>query len=152
MDIWCAVTGPGQPIPYDILHSGPDEGTTMQELSTTAAPASIGPFSQGVVDDGTVYVSGQGPVDPATDEIIDGDIQAQTEQTLENIAAVLNAAGASLNDVVKSTVFVMDMDEYDQINEVYGEYMSEPFPARSAVQVACLPIDIGVEIEVIASL
>lgn len=124
----------------------------MQELSTTEAPASIGPFSQGVVDDGTVYVSGQGPVDPATDEIIDGDIQAQTEQTLENIAAVLNAAGASLNDVVKSTVFVMDMEEYDQINKVYGEYMNEPFPARSAVQVACLPIDIGVEIEVIASL
>ncbi|MXV60485.1 RidA family protein [Natronorubrum sp. JWXQ-INN-674] len=123
----------------------------MHPLSTDDAPASIGPFSQGVRDGDRIYVSGQGPVDPDTGEIIDGDIAAQTERTLENIDAVLRAGDASLEDVVKVTVFVQDMDDYDAINEVYGEYMTDPYPARSAVQVEDLPIDIGVEIEVVAS-
>lgn len=124
----------------------------MQEIVTDEAPASIGPFSQGIVDGETVYVSGQGPVDPETDEIVGEAIEEQTERTLQNIEAVLKAADASLDDVVKATVFVQDMADYDAINEVYGEYMSDPFPARSAVQVEDLPIDIGVEIEVVATL
>ncbi len=124
----------------------------MQEISTDDAPASIGPYSQGIRDGDTVYVSGQGPVDPQTGEIVGDNIKEQTRRTLENIAAVLEATGGSLDDVVKSTVFVTDMDDYDTINEVYGEYMTEPYPARSAVQVSDLPIDIGVEIEVVASI
>ena len=123
----------------------------MEEISTDDAPASIGPYSQGIRDGDRIYVSGQGPVDPGSGEIIEGDIAAQTARTLENVAAVLDAAGASLDDVVKATVFVQDMADYGEINEVYGEYMSEPYPARSAVQVEDLPIDIGVEIEVVAS-
>lgn len=123
----------------------------MQPLSTDDAPESIGPFSQGVRDGDRIYVSGQGPVDPDTGEIIDGDIAAQTERTLENIDGVLQVGGASLEDVVKVTVFVQDMDDYDAINDVYGEYMTDPYPARSAVQVEDLPIDIGVEIEAVAS-
>ncbi|WP_132060671.1 Rid family detoxifying hydrolase [Halorussus amylolyticus] len=123
----------------------------MEELSTDDAPPSIGPFSQGIRDGDKIYVSGQGPIDPETGDIIDGDVREQTERTLENVEAVLASAGKSLDDVVKATVFVMDMDDYDDINDVYGEYMSDPYPARSAVQVADLPVDIDVEIEVVAS-
>lgn len=123
----------------------------MEEITTADAPASIGPYSQGIRDGETIYVSGQGPIDPDTGEIVSGDIQAQTARTLENVGAVLQAAGSSLDGVVKATVFVTDMDTYDAVNEVYDEYMSAPFPARSAVEVADLPVDIGVEIEVIAS-
>ncbi|EMA46570.1 RidA family protein [Halobiforma nitratireducens] len=122
----------------------------MKEVSTADAPPSIGPFSQGVVDDGRVYVSGQGPIDPETGDIIEGDIEAETHRTMKNLGAVLEAAGSSLDDVVKATVFVQDMDDYDAINDVYRSYLSEPYPARSAVQVEELPVDIGVEIEVVA--
>ena len=124
----------------------------MYEIETDDAPASLGPYSQGIVDRDTVYVSGQGPVDPESGDVVSEDIEAQTERVLENIAAVLEAAESSLDDVVKSTVFVRDMRYYDEINEVYGEYMTVPYPARSAVEVDDLPIDIGVEIEVVASL
>jgi 2-iminobutanoate/2-iminopropanoate deaminase len=125
----------------------------MREVETDDAPGSIGPFSQGIIDDGKLYVSGQGPVDPDSGDIIDSDdIRDQTRQTLENIEAVLEAADLSLDDVVKTTVFVRDMDDYDEINEVYGELMSDPYPARSAVEIQDLPIDIDVEIEAIASL
>lgn len=124
----------------------------MQEVNTDKAPASIGPYSQGIIDGDTVYVSGQGPADPDSREVEVDDIQEQTVQTLENVSAVLEAAGTSLDNVVKATVFVTDMDNYGDVNEVYGEYMSDPYPARSAVEVADLPIDIGVEIEVIATL
>lgn len=123
----------------------------MEEITTDDAPGSIGPYSQGIKDGDTVYVSGQGPVAPETGEVVSDDIEEQTARTLENVDAVLRAAGASLDDVVKATVFVTDMDTYDTVNGVYDEYMSDPFPARSAVEVADLPIDIGVEIEVIAS-
>ncbi|NGM70639.1 RidA family protein [Natronolimnobius sp. AArcel1] len=124
----------------------------MDEVTTDDAPASIGPYSQGIIDGDTVYVSGQGPVDPDSGEIIDGDIQDETRCTMENVGAVLEAAGTSLDNVVKATVFVQDMDNYSAINEVYEEYLSEPYPARSAVQIEDLPVDIGVEIEVIATL
>lgn len=123
----------------------------MKELNTDDAPPSIGPFSQGIEDGDRVYVSGQGPIDPETEEIIDGDVAVQTERTLENINAVLQAANCSLDDVVKATVFLRDMDDYDDVNDVYGKYMSAPYPARSAVQVVRLPVPIDVEIEVVAS-
>ncbi|WP_231186529.1 Rid family detoxifying hydrolase [Haladaptatus sp. DYF46] len=123
----------------------------MEEINTDAAPPSIGPFSQAIRDGDRIYVSGQGPVDPASGDIVGDTIGEQTERTLENIDAVLAAAERSLDDVVKATVFVQDMDDYDEINGVYAERFSAPYPARSAVQVEDLPIDIGVEIEVVAS-
>lgn len=123
----------------------------MEKIQTDEAPAAIGPYSQGIIDNDRIFVSGQGPVDPETGEIVSDDIREQTQRTLENVAAVLEAAGSSLDDVVKATVFVRDMSDYETVNEVYAECMSDPFPARSAVEVADLPIDIGVEIEVIAS-
>ena len=123
----------------------------MEEIHTDNAPAAIGPYSQGMIDGDRVFVSGQGPVDPQTGEIVSEDIKEQTARTLENVEAVLNAADSGLENVVKATVFVTDMANYAAINDVYAEYMSDPFPARSAVEVAALPIDIGVEIEVIAT-
>jgi len=122
----------------------------MEEISTDDAPASIGPFSQALRDGDRIYVSGQGPLDPDTGEILEGTIRDETRQTLENVDAVLGSAGASIDDVVKSTVFVTDMDDYDAINEVYASFVSSPYPARSAVEVSDLPVDIGVEIEVVA--
>ena len=124
----------------------------MQEISTDDAPPSIGPFSQGIRDDDSIHVSGQGPIDPDSGEIIEGDIADETARTLENVEAVLEATGASLDDVVKTTVYVRDIDDYDNINEVYAEHFSPPYPARSAVEVSDLPVDIGVEIAVEASL
>ncbi|WP_312907872.1 RidA family protein [Natronosalvus caseinilyticus] len=124
----------------------------MKEVSTDDAPASIGPYSQAMVHGDTVYVSGQGPANPESREVEVDDIRDQTAQTLENIGAILEAAGASLDNVIKANVYVTDMDNYDAVNEVYAEYMSEPFPARCAVEVSDLPIDIGVEIEVVAAL
>jgi 2-iminobutanoate/2-iminopropanoate deaminase len=124
----------------------------MEEIITNEAPASIGPFSQGVRIGETIYVSGQGPIDPETGDVIDGDIRDETRQTLENIASILDAGGASLNDVVKTTVFVRDMSNYDAINETYSEYFTAPYPARSAIEISDLPVDIGVEIEVKAVL
>lgn len=123
----------------------------MREITTADAPPSIGPFSQGVIDGDTIHVSGQGPIDPDTGDIIPGDIKEQTDQTIENIAAVLTAGGANLDDVVKTTVFVQDMTNYDAINEIYAERFDAPHPARSAVEVSDLPVDIGVEIEVQAT-
>jgi 2-iminobutanoate/2-iminopropanoate deaminase len=124
----------------------------MEELTTDDAPASIGPFSQGIRDGDTVYVSGQGPIDPDDGEVVGEDVGEQTARTLRNVDAVLDAADCSLDDVVKTTVFVSDMRYYDDVNEVYGEFMAEPYPARSAVEVVKLPVDIKVEIEAVASL
>jgi 2-iminobutanoate/2-iminopropanoate deaminase len=124
----------------------------MRALETDDAPSSIGPFSQAVVDGDRVFVSGQGPVDPETDEIVSEDVGEQTARTLENVEAILAAANASLDDVVKATVYVTDMDTYDAVNETYAEYFSEPYPARCAVEVSRLPIAIEVEIEVVATL
>lgn len=122
----------------------------MEELQTDEAPAAIGPYSQGIKDGDRIYVSGQGPIDPDSGEIIDGDIRDETARTIENIAAVLASADRSLSEALKTTVFVRDMRHYDAVNDVYAEYFDEPYPARSAVEVDDLPIDIGVEIEVIA--
>lgn len=123
----------------------------MREIQTTDAPESIGPFSQGIVQENTIYVSGQGPIDPDTGEIVGASPGEQTRQTLENVEAILKAAGASLADVVKTTVFINDMRYYDEVNEVYAELLSEPYPARSAIEVVKLPVDIDVEIEVTAA-
>lgn len=123
----------------------------MQEITTDDAPPSIGPFSQAIRDGNRVYVSGQGPVDPDSGDVVSEDVREQTARTLANIAAILEAAGSSLDDVVKATVFVTDMDDYDAINDVYADQFSAPYPARSAVEVANLPIDIRIEIEVVAT-
>jgi 2-iminobutanoate/2-iminopropanoate deaminase len=122
----------------------------MQEISTEDAPASIGPYSQAIEANGFIFVSGQGAAEPETREVVSDNINEQAAQVFGNISAVLSAADASLNDVVKAIVFLTDMENYDAVNEVYAEYMGSPFPARSAVEVADLPIDIDVEIEVIA--
>ncbi|MDR1131208.1 MAG: RidA family protein [Oscillospiraceae bacterium] len=124
---------------------------TRRVISTTEAPSAIGPYSQGVAVSGTaVFVSGQIPLDPATGGIIGGTIEAQTRRVLDNVKAVLRAAGAGLGDVVKTTVFLTDMDDFAAMNAVYTEFFKENCPARAAVQVARLPKDVRVEIEAIA--
>lgn len=123
----------------------------MREIQSDDAPASIGPFSQGIVQGDTIYVSGQGPVDPNTGDVIGETPGEQAQRTLENIDAILGAADASLDDIVKTTVFLDDMRYYDEVNATYSELLSEPYPARSAVEVVKLPVDIDVEIEVVAA-
>jgi len=122
----------------------------MREISTDDAPDSMGPYSQGVEAGGLLFVSGQGAADPETREIVSDDVREQAARVLENVSAILEAAGGSMDDVAKTTVFLTDMDDYEAVNEVYADYMSRPFPARSAVQVGDLPADIRVEIEAIA--
>lgn len=122
----------------------------MKEIKTNSAPTSIGPFSQGIVSGDRIYVSGQGPIDPDSDEIVSEDVKIQTEQTLQNIGAILQVADCSLAEVVKANIFLTDMADYDAVNEVYAKHMTAPYPARSAVEVRDLPVDISVEIEVIA--
>jgi 2-iminobutanoate/2-iminopropanoate deaminase len=120
-------------------------------ISTTNAPAAIGPYSQGIKIGDLVFTSGQLPVNPATVELV-SEIKAATKQSLENVKAVLEQAGSSLDKVVKVAVFVSDMNNFGQVNEVYAEYFKENPPARSCVEVARLPKDALVEIEAIASL
>jgi 2-iminobutanoate/2-iminopropanoate deaminase len=121
----------------------------MNIVQTPNAPAAIGPYSQGVVVNNLFYSSGQIPLTPEG-VMVEGDIQAQTHQVFKNLQAVLEAAGASLETVVKATVFIKNMDEFAQLNEVYAEYFNEHKPARSTVEVARLPKDALVEIEVVA--
>lgn len=108
------------------------------------------PISQAVVHGDTVYVSGQTGVDPETGEMVEGGVEAETRQALENVSAILAAAGTSFDDVLKATVFVSDMDDFETVNGVYEEFVSEPYPARSAVEVGDLAMEFAVEIEVIA--
>lgn len=123
----------------------------IEKVFTNAAPAPIGPYSQGVVVNGTfVYTAGQIPLDPASGELVDGDIKEQTRQTLKNLEKILLEARSSLRSVIKTTVFLKDMSEFAAMNEVYGEFFNESAPARSAVEVARLPKDVRVEIEAIA--
>lgn len=123
---------------------------TKEIITTEKAPAAIGPYSQAVKVGNLLFTSGQIPLDPATGQVIPGDIQAQTRRVLDNLSAVLQAAGTSLDKVVKATVFIKNMDDFAAINSVYGEYFTANPPARSTVEVARLPKDVGVEIEVIA--
>lgn len=120
-------------------------------FSAEAAPKAIGPYSQVVVYGGVAYLSGQIPIDPGTNQIVDGDIAAQTERVLENLKAVLQACGASLESVLKTTVFLRDMADFPKMNEVYGRYFPTQPPARSTVQAARLPRDVSVEIDCIAA-
>lgn len=119
------------------------------KIQTPNAPAAIGPYSQAIQAGGTIYVSGQLPINPATGEFAGADIRAQARQSLENIKAILAAAGADMAHVVKTTVLLQDMADFSAMNEVYAEYFSEPYPARAAFQVAKLPKDALVEIEAV---
>lgn len=120
-------------------------------ISTDQAPAAIGPYSQGVVAEGSfIFTAGQIPINPKTGELVQGDIQTQSRQVLDNLKAVLEASGAGLENVVKTTVFLSDMNDFAAMNEIYAEYFPQNPPARSAVQVARLPKDVRIEIECVA--
>ena len=118
-------------------------------IVTDQAPAAIGTYSQAVEIDGTVYLSGQIPLVPATMEIVDGDIRRQIQQVFDNLRAVASAAGGGLDDIVKLTVYLTDLADFGTVNEVMGEYFSPPFPARAAIQVAALPRGARVEVDAI---
>ena len=122
-----------------------------QAISSPDAPKAIGPYSQAVRAGQLLFASGQIPTDPATGAIVDGDVAAQTRRVFDNLNAVLKAANLSFANVVRTTVFLADMNDFAAMNEVYGQYFSEPYPARATVQVARLPKDARVEIDVIAS-
>ena len=119
-------------------------------VATESAPKAIGPYSQAVIHNGVAYLSGQIPLDPASGQIVEGDIAAQTERVLENLKAVLEACGSSLGQVLKTTVYVKDMADFPKLNEIYGRYFAVNPPARATVEVARLPRDVRVEIEAIA--
>jgi 2-iminobutanoate/2-iminopropanoate deaminase len=124
----------------------------LQTVQTADAPAAIGPYSQGIVLNGVVYTAGQIPLDPRSMELVGGDdVAAQTEQVMRNLSAILQAAGASLQTVVKTTVFLADMNDFGAMNEVYGRHFGEHRPARSTVQAAGLPKNVKVEIEAVAA-
>jgi 2-iminobutanoate/2-iminopropanoate deaminase len=122
-----------------------------QAVSTASAPKAIGPYSQGVRAGSLLFVSGQVPIDPATGQIIPGDIGAQTHRVFQNIGEILKAGGASFDHVVRTTVFLADMNDFAAMNEAYATYFTAPAPARATVQVSRLPRDARVEIDVIAS-
>jgi 2-iminobutanoate/2-iminopropanoate deaminase len=121
-----------------------------QAIKTSSAPAAIGPYSQAIVANGLVFVSGQIPLDPETNQLVEGDIVVQTHRVFKNLQAVLFAAGSSLEKTVKTTVFLLDMADFARMNEVYAAYFKEAPPARATVQAARLPRDVRVEIELIA--
>lgn len=123
-----------------------------QAVATDHAPKAIGPYSQAVKAGNLVFVSGQIPIDPATGEFVPGDVRAQTDRVMRNLAAILEAAGTSLDAVVRCTVYLADMDDFAAMNEVYGSYFTQPAPARATIQAARLPKDARVEIDVIASI
>ncbi len=122
----------------------------MKIISTPLAPEAIGPYSQAIEANGTLYISGQIPLNPETMNVISDNITEQTHQCLKNIDAILHAAGYTLNHVVKCGIFLNDMTDFSEVNEIYGQYFNEQKPARSCVQVARLPRDVKIEIEAIA--
>lgn len=123
----------------------------MKPIVTSAAPAAIGPYSQAIEVNGFVYASGQLPIDPATGAFPEGGVQEQTRQSLLNVKAILEEAGLTLANVVKTTVYLADMGDFAAMNEIYSQFFSQPFPARSAVAVKELPKGALVEVEVIAA-
>ena len=123
-----------------------------QAITTPAAPAAIGPYSQAIRAGSLLFLSGQIPLDPATGQLVPGGIDAQTRQVFTNIGAILEAAGLSFDAVVSATVYVMDMNDFAKVNEIYATYFSSPAPARATVQVARLPKDSRIEIQVVAAL
>jgi len=122
----------------------------VQVISTEKAPQAIGPYSQAISANGFTFVSGQIPVDPASGKLLTGSIAEQTKQVLENIASILKAANSDLNKVVKATVYLKDMNDFEAMNQVYSEYFSATKPARATIQVAKLPRDASIEIDAIA--
>jgi len=123
---------------------------TRQAIATSNAPAAVGPYSQAIVAGGLVFCAGQGAIDPQTQEVQRGSIEAETERTLRNLGAVLDAAGCTFADVLKTTVFLVDMGDFAAMNGVYAGFFPDPPPARTTVQVAALPKGFKVEIEAIA--
>lgn len=123
---------------------------TREVVATTEAPKAIGPYSQAIKANGFIFISGQVAIDPSTQQVITGDVAAQTDRVLKNLSAILKASGSSLEKVVRSTVFLKNMGDFTAMNEVYGKYFSAAPPARSTVEVARLPKDVLVEIDVIA--
>lgn len=119
-------------------------------ISTDKAPQAIGPYSQAIEVNGMIYTSGVIPINPATGELVTGSIEAQADQAIGNLAALLKEAGSSTDQVVKTTVFIKDMNDFAKVNEVYAKYFTKDFPARSCVEVARLPKDVLIEIEAIA--
>jgi 2-iminobutanoate/2-iminopropanoate deaminase len=122
----------------------------MKRVEITTAPAAIGPYSQALIANGLVFTAGQIPLDPASGQLIEGDVADQTKRVMTSLQAILEAAGASLQTVVKTTVFLADMNDFAAMNTVYGQFFGEHKPARSTVQAARLPRDVRVEIEAIA--
>ena len=123
-----------------------------QAVSTQAAPAAIGPYSQAIRSGEFLFVSGQIPLDPSTGALVEGDVRAQARRVLENLGAILAAAGGSFDRVVKTTVYLVDMNDFPAMNEEYGKFFGAPAPARATVQVGRLPKDVRVEIDAIAHL
>jgi 2-iminobutanoate/2-iminopropanoate deaminase len=123
-----------------------------QAVTTASAPQAIGPYSQAVKAGTLLFVSGQIPIDPATGELLQGDVTMQTHRVIQNLSEILKAAGSSLDAVVRTTVYLADLNEFAAMNEVYGTYFRAPAPARATVQVARLPRDAKVEIDAIAAL
>jgi 2-iminobutanoate/2-iminopropanoate deaminase len=129
-----------------------DTSKPIRAVQTDAAPRAIGPYSQAVIANGFVFCSGQIPLDPATGTVIDGDVRAQTERVMKNLSAVLTAAGAGFDRVVKTTIFLADLGDFAAVNEVYGAYFTGAAPARATVEVSRLPRDVKVEIDMVAAL
>jgi 2-iminobutanoate/2-iminopropanoate deaminase len=119
-------------------------------VSTEKSPKAIGPYSQAVIYDGVAYLSGQIPLDPATGQLVEGDIAVQTERVLENLKALLGACGASLESVLKTTVYLKDMGDFSKMNEVYARYFTQNPPARATVEASRLPRDVAIEVDAIA--
>ncbi|HEY2164970.1 MAG TPA: Rid family detoxifying hydrolase [Gemmatimonadaceae bacterium] len=124
---------------------------SVKTVHTNAAPAAIGPYSQGIVANGLLFTAGQIAIDPATGQIVAGDVAKQTERVMANLAAVLATVNATWNDVVKTTVFLHDMGDFPVVNEVYGKALGEARPARSTVQVSALPRGVLVEIDAVVA-
>lgn len=122
---------------------------TIKTINTDRAPAAIGPYSQAVVAGGLLFVSGQIPLDPQTGEVVSGGVPAQAKQVLENMKAVVEAAGSGMDKVVKVTIYITDMNQFAIVNEIYGTYFSAPFPARACVEVSKLPKGVEVEMDAI---
>jgi 2-iminobutanoate/2-iminopropanoate deaminase len=135
-----------------VADRGAHTGPRHEAISAPGAPAAIGPYSPGIKAGNLLFISGQVPMDPSSGTMIDGDITAQTEQVMRNLSALLQAAGAGFDHVVRTTVFLADMNDFAAMNAVYGRYVADPPPARATVQVARLPKDAKVEIDVIAVL
>lgn len=129
-----------------------EEFTGREAITAAGAPKAIGPYSQAIRAGSLLFVSGQIPLDPATGAMVDGDIAAQTHRVFANLQAILGAAGATFDNVLRTTVYLADMNDFAVVNEIYGTYFSSPAPARATVQAARLPKDARVEIDLIASL